>query len=246
MKLNYNKTWETMNSLEQVTSKICSAREILECAIDALENHKKEKAEALMYAVDEYLQYYLQEFDSKFKDAWKETVVKAHQDESFNNNDVITFCDKDSSSETCKNSWVDFWDQNYPDEYYSKAYENFNQFGVIRGGESEDIITFGTPNEPSMPSWGHSDMEYLSQQKEDKVVKWRLPVEADGPSGEYFITFPNDLLERAGLRENDTLEWVDNKDGTFTLKKALKTYDDMVSSGYEMTSDGFWIKSDEC
>ena len=68
-----------MNSLESVTSKVCSAREILDSAIDALENHKLKKTETLLYAVDEYLQYYLQEFDTKFKDAWKETVTKVHQ-----------------------------------------------------------------------------------------------------------------------------------------------------------------------
>jgi hypothetical protein len=39
MTLNYNKVWDTMNSLEMVTSKVCSAREILNSAIDALENH---------------------------------------------------------------------------------------------------------------------------------------------------------------------------------------------------------------
>jgi DNA-directed RNA polymerase specialized sigma54-like protein len=77
MTSNYQKLWGSMNELESVTSKICSAREILECAMIALENHKYDKAEALMYAVDEFLQYYLQEFDEKFKVAWKETVVKS-------------------------------------------------------------------------------------------------------------------------------------------------------------------------
>ena len=81
MTTNYGKVWSTMNSLESVSSKICSAREILDSAIAALENHKKEKAETLMYAVDEYLQYYLEEFDRKFKDAWDETVTKLKQEE---------------------------------------------------------------------------------------------------------------------------------------------------------------------
>lgn len=66
-----------MNDLEMVTSKVCSAREILDCAAEALENHRYAKVEALIYAADEFLQYYLQEFDEKFKDAWKETVVNS-------------------------------------------------------------------------------------------------------------------------------------------------------------------------
>lgn len=52
----------------------------------------------------------------------------------------------------------------------------------------------------------------------DKVVKWQLPVEAD-PSGEYFVTFPDDLLEAANFKEGDTVEWVDQGDGSYLLRK---------------------------
>ena len=193
MTLDYQKTWTAMNELESVTSKICSAREILDSAIAALENHKKEKAETLMYAVDEYLQYYLEEFDRKFKDAWEETVTKLKQEEV--------------------------------DDY--------------------------------MRPWGHSDMEALSQYtdeeldamcdnaaKEDKVVRWQLPVEEDTVNGEYFITFPDDLLEAANLKEGDDVEWIDNNDGSFILKKSVKqlNHDEAIAAGWTMTADGFWVK----
>ena len=81
MTLDYNRVWSSMNSLEEVSSKICSAREILDSAIDSLESGNREKTETLMYAVDEFLQYYLEDFDRKFKDAWDETVVKLKQEE---------------------------------------------------------------------------------------------------------------------------------------------------------------------
>jgi len=55
--------------------------------------------------------------------------------------------------------------------------------------------------------------------KEDKVTKWQLPVESDGPSGEYFITFPDDLLEAIGLNEGDQIEWIDQGDGSYLIKK---------------------------
>ena len=70
-----------MNDLEMVTCKVASAREILDSAVDRLQEHQYDKAETLMYAADEFLQYYLEEFDRKFKDAWTETVTKLKQQE---------------------------------------------------------------------------------------------------------------------------------------------------------------------
>jgi hypothetical protein len=79
--------------------------------------------------------------------------------------------------------------------------------------------------EDSMPPWGHSDLEYCIREaeyyrKEDKVVKWQLPVEVDGLTGECYINLPDDLLEAANLKEGDTVEWVDNGDGSCTMRKA--------------------------
>jgi hypothetical protein len=194
MTLNYQKIWNTMNDLEMVTSKISSARGILDSAIDRLQEHQYDKAETLLYAADEFLQYYLEDFDRKFKDAWKETVTKVKQEE-------IDDC---------------------------------------------------------MPSWGHSDMEALrytdkemdamcdNAAKQDKVIKWQLPIEevkdSDTDETEYFITFPDDLLEAANLKAGDDVEWVDQGDGSFLLRKTTKTYTEMVAAGYTMTADGFWIK----
>ena len=114
-------------------------------------------------------------------------------------------CDKNDTSEECRGAWTSFWE------------------------------------ESSMPPWGHSDMEALKYTDEelnamcdaaeakDKVKKWVLPVEADGPSGEYFITFPDDLLEAANLKEGDQIEWHDQGDGSFKLiKKVDKVEDEPV------------------
>jgi hypothetical protein len=71
--------------------------------------------------------------------------------------------------------------------------------------------------------WNDSHSEALTfgemVAKEDKVVKWKLPVEVDGLTGECYVNFPDDLLEAANLKEGDTVEWVDNNDGSFTLRK---------------------------
>lgn len=59
--------------------------------------------------------------------------------------------------------------------------------------------------------------------KEDKVVKWQLPVQVDDAAGDeeliYYINFPDDLLEAAGLKEGDNVEWIDNENGSYTLRK---------------------------
>jgi len=59
--------------------------------------------------------------------------------------------------------------------------------------------------------------------KEDKVVKWQLPVEVDGLTGECFVSFPDDLLEAADLKEGDTVKWIDRGDGSFELRKVTKS-----------------------
>jgi hypothetical protein len=177
MTLDYNKVWNTMNDLEMVSSKISNAREILDCAVDRLQEHQYDKAETLLYAADEFLQYYLEEFDRKFKDAWKETVTKVHQQEiddcmpPWGHSDMeYLACNKDDTSPECKDAWNSFWEE-----------------------------------EP----------------KQDKVVKWVLPVERKIEDGidDYYIQFPDDLLEAANLKPGDEIEWVDMNDGTFILRK---------------------------
>ena len=59
--------------------------------------------------------------------------------------------------------------------------------------------------------------------KKDKVKKWVLPVEEtkieETDETEYFITFPDDLLEAANLEEGNQIEWIDQGDGSYILKK---------------------------
>lgn len=37
--------------------------------------------------------------------------------------------------------------------------------------------------------------------------------------GNLFVPFPQELMDKLGWKENDTLEWKDNQDGTFTIFK---------------------------
>ena len=71
-----------------------------------------------------------------------------------------------------------------------------------------------------------ADGFWCPPQKKDKVKKWILPVEEakdfDTDKTDYFVSFPDDLLEAADLKEGDQVRWVDNGDGSYTLTKVTK------------------------
>jgi len=140
------------------------------------------------------------------------------------NKPVAKTCDKEDPSPECKGAWNDFFEEHYyPEEHQQYTEETLNAMCD-------------------------------AAEKTDKVKKWVLPVEPD-PSGEYFVTFPDDLLDAADLKEGDSIEWVDQGDGSYLLKKEkqpswvrgnelskVKTYQEMIEDGWELTDDGFWIK----
>ena len=45
-------------------------------------------------------------------------------------------------------------------------------------------------------------------------MKPTLTVDDDG-----ILTFPENFLDSLGWKEGDVLEWIDNKDGSFSLRK---------------------------
>jgi len=258
-----NKVWEVMNDLEMVTSKIVSAREIIDTAAEAIQKHDYDKAETLAMAAYEFLGYYLEEFDEKFKLAWNETVKKQPQyqytatGEKWDLDDVLkeriyyegyadrtvssvsgvqyteeelnAMCDKASSDEEkekCR-------EYNLREaEYYNKRAELDAITKEVReaGGyewtpEQEPKKTL-SHSEAIAAGWTMTDDGFWLPPQETPKKKWVLPVEeckdADTDKTDYFITFPDDLLEAARLKEGDTVEWVDNKDGSFKIVKVTK------------------------
>ena len=131
-----------------------------------------------------------------------------------------TTCDKDDTSQECKKSWNDFWVEDLHRTDYTD--EELNAM-----------------------------CDAATSAKKGKVNKWVIPVDDD-----YNITFPEDLLEQTGWKEGDVLEWIDQGDGSFKMIKKetkpswikgnelarVKTYQEMIDDGWEMTADGFWIK----
>ena len=45
-------------------------------------------------------------------------------------------------------------------------------------------------------------------------MKTTLTIDDDG-----VITFPDEFIENLGWKEGDVLQWIDNKDGSFSLVK---------------------------
>ena len=142
------------------------------------------------------------------------------------------FCDKDDKSPECKNAWNDFWEENYyPEEH--KVEDIMPPWGhsdmeALRYSEEElnamcDKAASDQEKEKCR-EYNLREAEYYDKRakldaKQDKVVKWQLPVEIDGASGEYYIQFPDDLMEAANLKENEMVEWIDLKNGSFELRK---------------------------
>jgi hypothetical protein len=52
---------------------------------------------------------------------------------------------------------------------------------------------------------------------------WTLDIKEDPENGDAILEFPDDFMLEAGWKEGDTLDWIDNKDGTWTLKKIEPT-----------------------
>lgn len=133
-------------------------------------------------------------------------------------------------------------------EYLQLQYEKSQQlFDLLKGAAKpykspwNQFIEDNKDENDCMPPWGHSDLEYASKHSEEtKVKSWVLPVDDEG-----VITLPEDLLERTGWKEGDTLVYEISDGGVIVRKKEPMTHTEMIAAGYTMTDDGFWILSSE-
>ena len=159
--------------------------------------------------------------------------------------------------------WHDFW-ESWEEHYYPEEHKQYTE-------EEMNAMCDAAEDKEKCREYNLREAEYYTKRAKldaeaeaikaaggyewtplptkDKVKKWRLPVEevenGDTMETEYFITFPDDLLEAANLKEGDSIEWVDQGNESYLLKKVERepmTYDEMVAAGWTMTADGFWIK----
>ena len=132
-------------------------------------------------------------------------------------------------------------------EYLQIQYEKSQQlFDLLKGTTKPEAKTEEEPEEYDYDDmiakgyWMNADGFWMPPQKEDKPKTWILPVDDEG-----VITLPEDLLERSGWKEGDTLVYEICNGGVIVRKKEPMTYDEMIAAGYTMTDDGFWIMNME-
>lgn len=139
--------------------------------------------------------------------------------------ELNAMCDKaasDDEKEKCREynlREAEYYDKRAElDAKHSNHYYDYTRNDFNRPNPFDEAVAAG---------WTMTgDGFWIPPQKEDKVKKWVLPVEeakdTDTDETEYFVSFPDDLLEAANLKEGDQVEWVDNGNGSYTLTKVTK------------------------
>jgi hypothetical protein len=199
---------------------------IVKCVEDTVEYHKKElsKGTELLSLLKGHREV---DFNEPY-DGWDHTATG----EKF-----PRVCDRDDPSPECKKDWVDFWEETYyPEEH--KQYTEEEMDAMCERAATEEY-------KQKCREYNLRESEYYNKRAEidaaynaikeaggyewtplpekDKVKKWVLPVEEvrdeDTDEDIYCVTFPDDLLEAANLKEGDSVVWIDNNDGSFILQK---------------------------
>jgi hypothetical protein len=160
----------------------------------------------------------------------------------------VKVCDKDDPSPECKGAWDDFWEQYYyPEEYSQYTEDELNAMCDKAASDQEkekcreynlrEAEYYNKRVELDANAKKHSYSEMIAagwemtadgfwikeSTSEKEKKQWCLPVKVDGLTGECYINFPDDLLEAANLKEGDTVEWIDNGNGSFTMRKVNGT-----------------------
>jgi hypothetical protein len=123
-------------------------------------------------------------------------------------------CDKNDHSEECKKSWTSFWEEN---NQYTEEELNAMCDKAASDQEKEKCREYNLREAEYYDKRAQLDADY------DKVKKWVLPTEVDGLTGDVIVNLPDDLLEAANLKEGDQVEWIDNGEGSYIMKKVTQS-----------------------
>ena len=57
------------------------------------------------------------------------------------------------------------------------------------------------------------------------MSKWTVTLETDPETGDLMLPFTDEMLSQVGWVIGDIIEWIDNKDGSWTMRKTDATND---------------------
>ena len=110
-------------------------------------------------------------------------------------------------------------------EHYQMQYQKSERlFNLLKGyvkpeaETEEELEKYNYSDRIAKGYWMSADGFWMPTVKKDKVLKWSLPVE-EAEDGEYYITFPEDLLEASKLAPGDNIEWVKMTENSYLLRK---------------------------
>lgn len=62
-------------------------------------------------------------------------------------------------------------------------------------------------------------LNLLQNKNSDSVKQWILPIEKLIDDDEYYVTLPEDLLTAVGFKEGDQIEFVNQNNGSYLIRK---------------------------
>jgi len=126
-------------------------------------------------------------------------------------------------------------------EYLQIQYEKSQQlFDLLKGTTKPYEAPWTKFIEENKDGFLSKERESNFPEKEDRPKTWILPVDDEG-----VVTLPEDLLERSGWKEGDTLVYEVCNGGVIVRKKEPMTHTEMLEKGYTLSDDGFWILTSE-
>jgi hypothetical protein len=81
MTIDYQKTWEVMNGLEEAFNKIATVEFMVDELNDAVSRNDTQQIVDISHALMAYLPVYLSHYEKASRRAWNNTVVKVAEDD---------------------------------------------------------------------------------------------------------------------------------------------------------------------
>jgi len=78
--MDYQKTWEVMNSLEQSFNRVTTIGELIDDLSESLEREDLTDSRMILSALKAYYPAFLEQYDRTSKRAWNNTVVQVSRD----------------------------------------------------------------------------------------------------------------------------------------------------------------------